>query len=144
MLIIMLGVLSRLLWQGEGVSYELAFLCFLYFIFLMKGGQDIGRSYSELLALRLDTEEYNLTLLSTTERVARIGYWRWDMRSAQIELSANLASMYGSEQRSVDKDYCVGKVHEDDKHRVQQAIDNTRESGQENSVEYRFRGRWGR
>lgn len=51
LIIMLLGIESCLLWIGDKLSYEMAFLSFLYFIFLIKkGGRDFGKSYHELLA----------------------------------------------------------------------------------------------
>lgn len=137
--ILFVGIESRLLWEGGTLSSQLAVFLFIYFAFLIKGGRDIGTSYHELLTLRHDTEEHNLTLLSTTERIARIGYWQWDMVSDKVELSANLAAMCGVEEKMVEMGFCQEKVHVDDRHRVQMAIDKTCNTGQESSVEYRMR-----
>ncbi|MDX2506066.1 MAG: EAL domain-containing protein [Gammaproteobacteria bacterium] len=136
--LMLIGIDSRLILLGNELSLQLAVLLFLYFIFLMKGGRDIAKSYYELLMLRKDTEEHNLTLLSATERVARIGYWQWDMESEYIELSANLCSMCGVDSKRTKLDFCISKVHEDDKNRVQMAIESVVKSGDDSSVEYRL------
>jgi len=136
--VIMIGIESQLLWEGGQFSYQLAVLILLYFSFLVKGGRDIGQNFHELITLRQDTEEHNLTLLSTTERVARIGYWTWDMESTQIELSANMETMCGAESRYVTIQYCLDKVHVDDQARVEMAVDEAYKTGQESSVEYRM------
>lgn len=56
-IILFLGIESRLLWEGERFAYELAFFTVIFFVFLMKGAYDIGRSYNELLALRYESED---------------------------------------------------------------------------------------
>ncbi len=137
--IMMFGAVSRLLILGDELSLQLAVLVSLYFIFLMKGGSDIGNSFYELLVLKEDNKEHNLTLLSATERVARIGYWQWDMESDQLELSANLAAMCHVEKRHVGLEFCLDHVHVDDRNRVQLAIDSVLKTGQESSVEYRLK-----
>lgn len=137
--IVLLGIDSRLILSGDELSLQLAILVFLYFIFLIRGGRDVADSYYELLKLREDTEEYNLTLLSATERAARIGYWRWDMQSDYLELSANLASLCGTDKKIVKLDLCMNYVHDDDKKRVQLAIDSVVKTGDDSSVEYRLR-----
>ena len=137
--VLLMGTVSRLLLMGDEFSYQLAILVSFYFLFLMKGGIDIGNSYDELLALREDAREHNLTLLSATERVARIGYWQWDMQSDHLELSANLAAMCGVENRHVGLEYCLKGVHPDDRNRVQLAINSVVMTGEESSVEYRLK-----
>ncbi len=135
--ILTLGVVARLLVMGDTLSLQLAVLMVIYSIFLLKGGRDIGRSYLELLELRQSTEEHNLTLLSITEEVARIGYWQWDMVSPRVELSTNLRNMSGVNASHIELDRCLGLVHRDDRERVRMAIDSARTGGHEVSVEYR-------
>jgi diguanylate cyclase (GGDEF)-like protein len=137
--VLFFGIMSRLLWEGGQFSYELATLIFLFFVFLIKGGWDIGKSYFELLVLRRDSEQHNLTLLSTTEQVANIGYWQWDMVSSEIELSENLRLMCGFDSLSVDMDIFMQTIHIDDQYRLQTEIENACQTGQKTSVEFRMR-----
>lgn len=130
---------SRLLWEASAFPIELAILSLFYFSFLMKGGYEIGRNYEELIKFRYDADKYNITLLSTTEEIARIGYWQWDMESPCIELSTNLARMCHTEKNKVTINSCLQKVHEDDQRRVSMAIDSVIETGSDTTVEYRIR-----
>ncbi len=130
---------SRLLWESNAFSIELSILSFFYFIFLMKGGYEIGKNYEELVELRHDSEKHNLTLLSTTEEIARIGYWQWDMESPFIKLSTNLARMCDTELDTITMQTCLEKVHKDDLHRVKTAIESVIENGNDTVVEYRIR-----
>lgn len=57
--ILLLGIESRLLWEGGYFSYELALFTFIVFAFIMKGAHDVGKSYNELLILRHESEERN-------------------------------------------------------------------------------------
>ncbi|MCK5396446.1 MAG: response regulator, partial [Gammaproteobacteria bacterium] len=57
--ILFLGIESRLLWEGGYFSYELALFTLIFFVFIMKGAHDIGRSYNELLMLRYESEDRN-------------------------------------------------------------------------------------
>ena len=134
---------SRLLWENQPFSIELAVLSLFYFGFLMKGGHEIGRNYEELIKLRYDTEKHNLALLSTTEEIARIGYWQWDMLSPFIKLSINLARMCKTDQSQVTMKTCLDKVHPDDRRRVKMAIESAIETGQDTTVEYRIRAEQG-
>ncbi|HED35845.1 MAG TPA: EAL domain-containing protein [Gammaproteobacteria bacterium] len=136
--IILVFLESRLLWENEPFATELAVLSLFYFGFLMKGGHEIGQNYSELIKLRYDTEKHNLALLSTTEEIARIGYWQWDMKSQNIELSSSLAKMCGTKQTNIDMKICLDKVHIDDRRRVKQAIDCVVETGEDSTIEYRI------
>lgn len=130
---------SRLLWENQTFSIELAVLSFFYFSFLMKGGYEIGKNYEELVKRRYEADKYNLALLSTTEEIARIGYWQWDMKSSFIELSTNLARMCNTNQNRATMKSCIEKVHEDDRCRVKMAIKSAIETGTDTTVEYRIR-----
>ncbi len=144
LLILLVGALSRLISLGDPLSLELAALVFFYILFMIKGGRDIGSSFMELLALRQSAEEHNLTLLSITEEVARIGYWQWDMSSPKIEFSSNLRKMCGVSRDQLDIDQYLEHVHPDDRSRVQMSIDSARLTGQEVTVEYRQRNPHGK
>ncbi len=137
--ILLLFIESRLLWEGQAFSTELAVLSLLYFGFLMKGGYEIGKNYEELIKLRSDSEKHNLALLSTTEDIARIGYWKWDMKSPLIELSINLARMCGVNQKLIPMSTCLDMVHIDDRQRVKMAINSVVDTGDDATVEYRIK-----
>ncbi len=137
--ILLVCIESRLLWEYNTFSMELAILSFFYFIFLMKGGYAIGKNYEELIKLRHDAEKNNLTLLSTTEEIARIGYWQWDMKSPFIKLSTNLARMCDTSLDTATMQSCLQKVHPDDRHRVKSAIESVVETGADATVEYRIK-----
>jgi diguanylate cyclase (GGDEF)-like protein len=105
----------------------------------MKGGYEIGKNYEELIRLRYDAEKHNMALLSTTEEIARIGYWQWDMESSFIELSTNLVRMCHAENNKTTIENCLKYVHRDDMRRVKLAIDSVIETGVDSTVEYRIR-----
>ena len=138
-IILLFFIESRLLWENQSFSIELAVLSLFYFSFLMKGGFEIGKKYEELIRFRYDADKHNLTLLSTTEEVARIGYWQWDMKSPFIELSTNMARMCGAVEDKATLTTCLEKVHKDDQIRVRMAIDSVIETGADATVEYRIR-----
>ncbi len=138
--ILLVFIESRLIWENQSFSIELAVLSLFYFGFLMKGGHEIGNNYGELIKLRFDAEKHNLALLSTTEEMARIGYWQWDMRSPFIDMSINLAKMCGVEQNSsTTMKSCLIKIHSDDRQRVKMAIESVVETGVNSTVEYRIK-----
>ncbi len=136
--IIFVSIESRLLWEGDQFSYELAILGFLLFGFLIRGGREIGKNYYDLLSLRQDNEDTNLTLIKTTEEMARMGYWQWDMLSSKIKLSQNLARMWGFSEQTVELKRCIDLVHTDDRHRVKQVVESVGIAGNESAVEYRM------
>lgn len=137
--IILVFIESRLLWNGDSFSLEMAVFSFLYFVFLMKSGVVIGRNYEELINLRYDNEKNNTALLSISEEIAQIGYWQWDMSSNGIQLSENLARMCAVDNTRYDKEFCMQWLHEDDRNRVNMAIESVIETGQVATVEYRMK-----
>ncbi len=137
--ILLLIMESRLLWENQQFAMELAALSILYFGFLMTGGHKIGKNYEELITLRQDTEEHNLVLLSTTEKIARIGYWQWDMQSPLLSLSLNLARMCNLNRREASMEECIKMVHQDDRRRVKMAIESVVTTGNDAVVEYRIK-----
>ncbi len=139
LLTLMVGTVSRLLMAQTTLAFQLALLVTLYFMFLIKGGLDIGASYLEMLRLKEDARENDMALLSTAERMARIGYWRWDMHSETLEISRNLALMCGRETDRVTFDECLQLVHPDDRRRVAETIETVINTGTEATVEYRLR-----
>lgn len=139
LLIMLLGVDIRILQVRSQLTDEISVIFFIYIMFLVKNGRDIALGNYELLALRHDTNEHNLTLLSTTEKIARIGYWQWDMRSKKIQLSKNLSSMCGIEEKYVDMDAFINTIHKDDTSRVRLSISSACSSKEENSTEFRMR-----
>ncbi len=139
LVILLIGVASRLLLQGDELSLQVLYLVALHMVFMARFGRNVGSSFMELLVLRQSTEEHNLMLLSITEEVARIGYWQWDMKSSKIEFSSNLRRMCRGSSDQLSIHSCLKQVHPDDRRRVQASIDNVRFTGQEASVEYRQR-----
>jgi diguanylate cyclase (GGDEF)-like protein/PAS domain S-box-containing protein len=144
--ILLVNTEVRLLLENNLFCYELAALILLYNIFLIRGGGDIGSKNLELLALQEDIDQHNLTLLSATEQAAHIGYWQWDKKTQQLQLSPNLASMCGINEQYVSIDFYLDKIHRDDRERCNMAIDAACHHGEENSVEYRLQsdedGEW--
>ncbi len=140
--ILLVFIESRLLWENQSFSMEIAVLSLFYFGFLMKGGLEIGNNYRELINFRFDADKHNLALLSTTEEMAHIGYWQWDMKSPYVDMSTNLAKMCGVEQNSQTTiKSCLIQIHIDDRQRVKMAIESVIETGDDSTVEYRIKTR---
>ncbi len=139
-LIILLNIEARLILENNSFSYELALLALLYNLFLLKNGQSFGTKNLELLALREDTYEHSLTLLSATETAAHIGYWQWDDELKQLKLSTNLAAMCCISAQHVSLEFYLDKIHKDDRKQTRMAIDAACNHGEESSIEYRLQG----
>ncbi len=79
-------------------------------------------------------------LLSSAERLARLGYWRWQVGEDELEISDNLASLCGHAQGArVTLDACLERTHPEDRERVYGHIVETAASRVACSFEYRLR-----
>ena len=138
--ILLIGIESFLLWHDDLFNQTMAIIVPIYFVFLIKAANDIGKSYEELLKLKADAEIHNLTLLSTAEKIAKIGYWQWDLQSKIMELSPNLMSMCSVDDKHISFGDTLCLIHEDDRDRVRASIDSVCETGVEDSIEFRLHG----
>lgn len=135
--IIFASVITRLLMEGSSFSLELALFSVFVFGFLLSCGKDVGKNYIDLLRLRQDSQETNLTLIRTTEQMARLGYWQWDMDSRSVELSSHLALMLGFNNRKMQIRDCLSTMHPDDRLKIQQACAQVMKTGVDAEVEFR-------
>lgn len=136
-LLIFLAVEARMLFSDHAYYAEMALYCVLAFGFLIGCGEKVGRHYLELLRLKQDSQETNLTLIKTTEQMARTGYWQWDESANWIELSENLATMWGFEQRRVLIRDCFRLMPRDDRRRIRRSLQTVLQRHQEVAVEHR-------
>ncbi len=134
---IFVGVESRLLWEGDLFSLELASLCLLLFSFVLGGGWEIAKNYYDLLSLRQDSEDTNLEIIKTTEEMAQIGYWKWDMTSPSIEVSNNLASIWNLSGVNIELEKYFNLIHKNDLNRVKRVVYQSPNTENESAVEYR-------
>ena len=138
--IIFVSVEARLLFAGDTFSLEIAFFNMFIFGFLFSCGKEVGINYQQLLRLRQDSQDQNLSLIRTTEQIARMGYWQWDMHSDEIELSENLAAMWGFERKRVAISEWMAVVHIDDVSRIKRVLASEHGLDNESAVEYRMVG----
>ncbi len=139
-LVIVISVETRLLLDGDKFSLQLAVFSLFVFGFLLSCGREVSRNYWDLLRLRQDSQENNLAVIRTTERMARMGYWQWDMVSDDLELSENLARMWGFADRRVKQDVWLACVHAEDVRRVKRVMASDHSSDDESAIEYRMLG----
>lgn len=137
-LIICASVLTRLLVEGNTFALELALFSVFVFGFLVSCGKDVGKNYIDLLRLRQDSQETNLTLIRTTEQMARLGYWQWDTKSSSVELSDNLIAMFGFDNKHLDIRECLAIMHPDDRQKVQHACVDVMKTGNDSVIEFRI------
>ncbi len=138
--IIFCAVEVRLLTSGDTFALEMAVFCAFIFSFLMSCGKEVSRNYQQLVQLRLDTEQHNLSLIRTTEQIARMGYWQWDLHSEELELSENLSLMCGFDKRRIPIDEWMSVVHADDVGRLKRVLAAGHGSENESAVEFRMAG----
>lgn len=139
-LIIFTSVELRLLVAGDPFSLNIAYFNIFIFIFLLSCSKDVSFNFQQLLRLRLDSEEHNQSLIRTAEQIARVGYWQWDMKSEEIELSENLAQMWGFDSRMITLTQWMSVVHEEDIDRLKREIDAEHTTDNECVVEFRIVG----
>ncbi|ASJ76142.1 putative bifunctional diguanylate cyclase/phosphodiesterase [Granulosicoccus antarcticus] len=141
-ILIFASVVLRLLFDGSAFAYELAlFSCFV-FGFLISCGREVGKNYIDLLRLRQDSQENNLELIRTTEQMAKLGYWQWDLRSRSVSLSTRLSIMFGYDSSDVDISKVdiratFSRIHHHDRLKVENACTRVIETGEDVEVECR-------
>ncbi len=126
-LIIMLSVEIRLLTLGDPFSIEVALFSLFVFGFLLSCGKQVGKNYFELIWLKQDIQDRSRSVLKTTERMAQIGYWEWDGKAGSIELSDNLAEIWGESDRLMSIKTCFRRLHNDDRQIVRQSFKSVQE-----------------
>lgn len=137
-LIIMLSVEIRLLTLGDPFSLEVALFSLFVFGFLLSCGKQVGKNYYELLRLKQDIQDRSRSVLHTTERMAQVGYWEWDGEAGFIELSDNLAEIWGESDRLMPIKSCFRRLHHEDRQIVRQSFSSVRERD-DVVVEFRMR-----
>lgn len=76
--------------------------------------------------------------LANAQRIAKLGSWKWDVRSSSWWLSPEAARMLGVDSNSPPVgDPLFGCVHADDRDRVRRNVDAALQSGNALHVEYR-------
>jgi len=140
-LIILVAVQVRLWTDAAQYTIELAIFSLFVFGFLITCGQEVAKNYYEQLSLRYDSQETNITLMKTTEEMARLGYWQWPVGTDTVELSDRLAVSLGFVDKHVSFTRCYRRIHPDDHDRVRQGIAKAGALEKEVSFEYRMRPR---
>ena len=136
-LLILTSVITRLIVDSSEFALELAlFSCFV-FGFLLSCGKEVGKNYLDLLRLRQDSQETNLTLIRTSEKMARLGYWQWDLQSDALEMSKHLSLMLGFDRKKVAIKQCFTRMPGNDKLKVEAACARVIKTGEDGEVEFR-------
>jgi len=134
--IMMLALESRLLLAGDAFSLKLVVFSSFIFCYTMVVGRIVTANYTEQLMLELK-EEQHLSLIQLTERVAKIGYWQWDMKADSVTLSDNLAAMWERESEELSIDAWKSIIHPDDKSKMESALDTDLQKMEQAAIEYR-------
>ncbi len=96
--------------------------------------------------LRASRNEYELrnhkAMLQTAQRVARLGYWRWDTRTDAFEMSENLFEMCGTETDDFGDtlEGFLALVVEEDRSRVKNRLIAAGKEGALGSLDFHMRG----
>ncbi len=99
-----------------------------------------------LRASRTESElRSHKTMLQTAQRVARLGYWRWDPTSDVFEMSENLFELSGVEPIHFDASLqgFLALVHEEDRVRVHDRLIAAKNERSLGSLDYRMAGTGG-
>jgi two-component system, cell cycle sensor histidine kinase and response regulator CckA len=75
-------------------------------------------------------------LLADAERLAAVGAWEWDAQADRWTLSENLRNILGAVSLSMDTEKLVSFVPEEDRPRIQAALDRALASGGKYEVEH--------
>jgi len=137
-LIIVVSVQARLRFQGDSFSFQMALFSLFVFGFLISCGKEVGKNYFELVRLKQDIQDKSSSVMKTTERMAHIGYWEWDGTSSAIELSDNLADIWGVEHQLMPIKNCFRRIHSSDRKAVRKSFLKVREAGDDVAIEYRM------
>jgi diguanylate cyclase (GGDEF)-like protein len=77
--------------------------------------------------------------LNAAQRVARMGYWRWEPDNGDFELSEQLASMTGLDRDQFSGiDAYIERAHPEDRARLRRYLDSALQEGTATSLNYRL------
>lgn len=82
-------------------------------------------------------------MLQTAQRVARLGYWRWEPNSDRLEMSENLADMFGISKDDFGKtlDAFLSMIDADDRDKVKTRLHGALHDRQSEPFDYRIIGK---
>ncbi len=134
------SLIAKLILTGEPFATALAVYSLIIYCFLISSGFRISKNFNELLRMKLDTQNANLTMVNITENMAKMGYWSWPLDAEKIDLSDSLCRLLRLDNRQVSVKEVQQCIHKDDESRVLMNLDALRTSDQaEDQVsEYRL------
>jgi len=123
LLTVLLSVLGtslvlKLLLIGEPFAQVLAIYSLTIFVFLLSTGFRISANFSELLRMKLDSQNTNSTMMSVTEDMANMGYWSWHVGTEKIDISESLCRLLKLGSTQVSTDEILECIDQEDKSRV--------------------------
>lgn len=137
-LVIVVSIVVRLFISGGETSAEIILYSLLFAGFQLSCGKEVGKKYFELVRLKQDVQDRSSSVMKTTERMAQIGYWEWDGKSATIELSENLAQIWNVKPGSMLITSCYRKLHAKDRHSVRNSFLKEQDLEEGAVIEYRM------
>jgi len=145
LLIVLLSVLGtslvlKLLLIGEPFAHVLAIYSLTIFVFLLSTGFRISANFSELLRMKLDSQNTNSTMMSVTEDMAKMGYWSWHVGSDKIDISESLCRLLELDSTQVSATEILECIDEEDKSRVLVSLTSFRKGKtiDEEVIEYKL------
>lgn len=78
--------------------------------------------------------------LATSQRIAHVGSWEWDVRTEIFEVSQEMARLFGRplDERIAPRASLLELIHPDDRDRVQRRLEELREGGAPYELSYRI------
>lgn len=140
-LILFLSVQTRLFVDASDYAASLSVVSFFVFGFLLVCGKEVGKNYIDLLSLRYDSQETNITLMKTTEEMAKVGYWQWGIGEKSLEASEMLSSITGLNSGITSITDCYKLIHPADRPSVKNSIMKALHSDDDCTVEFRAKNR---
>ncbi len=101
--------------------------------------QGIVRDQTEQAQAKAERERYQ-RLLSSAESIARLGSWRWDVRTGEILWSKATYDIFGMDpDQAVTLDSYTARIHPDDLPMLQDKVDCAIATGKGYEIEHRIR-----
>ncbi len=93
-----------------------------------------------VVRLSPDPESGSHELLDCAEEVAQAGGWAWDVETDRLTWTKNLYRIFGLEPGEITPSpgYVLGRIHIDDRDRVERALDGARLGSPIGPLEYRI------
>jgi PAS domain S-box-containing protein len=90
-----------------------------------------------LFSLRVERERARMErMLTETERIARVGGWRWDLATDRFTLSDEYMRIHGVQRRAMDREELLTLAAEEERDRLVEALERARVEGVPYRIEH--------